>query len=126
MLIIVQKKIYFQYIKTFSWLHAIFLQGAMSCLLYLACTHLNHFNFQHILVNLQPMGVNALMWQFVHILKFIEGQAIGGGFFNNYLIVLPISSIDSLTLSKKVFSVSSSLNAFSLLDWILEVLVFSS
>jgi hypothetical protein len=72
------------------------------------------------------MGVNALMWQFVHILKFIEGQAIGGGFFNNYLIVLPISSIDSLTLSKKVFSVSSSLNAFSLLDWILEVLVFSS
>jgi hypothetical protein len=45
--------------------------------------HLDHFNFQHILANSQPMGINTLIQQVVQILKIIERIGIKGGFFNN-------------------------------------------
>jgi hypothetical protein len=40
--------------------------------------HLNHFYFQKILANSQPMGVNAFMQQVVQILKIIEWTSIKG------------------------------------------------
>jgi hypothetical protein len=62
--------------------------------------HLNHLNFQHILANFQPMGINTSIQQVVQILKIIERTSKKGGFFNNWLIMLLMFSNDLVVLSK--------------------------
>ncbi len=50
-------------------------------------------------------------------IKSLKGQALGGRFFNNYLIVQSMSPIDSLVFSRQVvILLSSSFNLVSLLD----------
>jgi len=50
-------------------------------------------------------------------IKSLKGQALGGRFFNNYLIVQSMSPIDSLVFSRQVvILLSFSFNLVSLLD----------
>jgi hypothetical protein len=57
------------------------------------------------------------MWKLFNKIKSLKGQASGGRFFNNYLIMQSMFSIDSLVFCRQVvILLSSSFDLVSLLD----------